>query len=68
MRSDEVYRTVSRALNKIDNMPEHSRKALLSNLRSGIGRVPGDMPELWGILLQDLPGELQSKNGTPTAG
>lgn len=68
MRSDEVYRTVSRALNKIDNMSEHSRKALLSNLRRGIGRVPGDMPELWGILLQDLPAELQSKNGTPTAG
>lgn len=68
MRSNDVYRTVSRALNKIDNMPEHSRKAMLSNLRRGIGRVPGDMPELWGILLQDLPAELQSKNGTPTAG
>ena len=41
-------------------------KAELANLRKGIGRIPGDIPELWGLVLQDLPEELLSKSGEPT--
>ena len=47
-------------------MPEHPQKAALAILRRGIGRVPGDLPELWGIFLQDLPEEMQRKTGDPT--
>ena len=68
MIADEVYRVVNRQLSRLSSLPENSRKAMLANLRRGVGRIPGDAPELWGIFLQDMPLELQSKNGTPTAG
>lgn len=68
MIADEIYRIVDQQLKKLGALPEHPRKAMLSNLRRGVGRIPGDMPELWGIFLRDLPQELQSKNGTPTQG
>lgn len=43
-------------------------RATLANLRRGIGKSPGDMPELWGLILADLPEELLSKTGEPTKG
>ena len=45
---------------------EHPQKAILSNLRRGVGHIPGDQPELWGVFLQDFPPELESQNGIPT--
>ncbi|HKM32458.1 MAG TPA: type I-E CRISPR-associated protein Cse2/CasB [Oscillospiraceae bacterium] len=41
-------------------------KAMLANLRRGIGKVPGELPELWGEFLQDIPEEFLSRNGEPT--
>lgn len=66
MIEGEIYRYVSRQIKRLNTMPIHPQKAMLANLRRGIGRVPGDMPELWGIFLQDLPQEMQSKDGNPT--
>ncbi len=43
-----------------------SGKAMLANLRRGIGREPGELPQLFGILLLDMPEEFWSKNGTAT--
>lgn len=45
---------------------EHLVRADLANLRRGIGKKPGDMPELWGLLFRNLPEELMSKTGEPT--
>ena len=45
---------------------EHLVRADLANLRRGVGKKPGDMPELWGLLFRDLPEELMSKTGEPT--
>jgi CRISPR system Cascade subunit CasB len=50
----------------IRGVQEGRSKAELANLRKGIGRIPGDIPELWGLVLQDLPEELLSKSGEPT--
>ena len=41
-------------------------RAQLANLRRGIGRKPGDMPELWGMLFATMPEKMLSKNGEPT--
>lgn len=41
-------------------------KAMLSHLRHGIGHSPGDYPELFGILLMDMPEEFLSITGIPT--
>lgn len=43
----------------------HTR-ADLARLRRGIGKRPGDLPEIWGLLFQDFPEELMSGNGEPT--
>jgi CRISPR system Cascade subunit CasB len=36
---------------------EGQQKALLANLRRGVGRNPGELPELWGILFDGVPDE-----------
>lgn len=41
-------------------------RAKLANLRRGIGKPPGAMPELWDMTLEDMPAELYSNNGVPT--
>ncbi len=41
-------------------------KALLAQLRRGIGKKPGELPELWGAFLNSLPEELMSKSGEPS--
>lgn len=43
-----------------------SSKASLAQLRSGVGKYPGELPELWGVFLKDLPEELMSKTGEPS--
>lgn len=57
---------VSGRLQWLQRLPEHPQKAALARLRRGVGRVPGDLPELWGIFLQGMPTELQSKTGKPS--
>ena len=39
------------------------QKAILANLRRGAGHAPGDMPELWGVLLGEIPEEMMSRSG-----
>lgn len=53
---------------KIAKMNEHSQKAVLANLRRGIGKKPGELPELWGSFLEDIPGDLMSQSGEPSKG
>ncbi len=41
-------------------------RAMLAKLRRGIGKQPGDLPELFEILLADMPDELYGKGGKPS--
>ena len=43
-----------------------SGKAMMANLRLGIGHEPGEMPQLFGIILSDMPEDFISKNGIAT--
>ncbi len=63
---EQVKTYVSGRLRWLLSLPEHPQKAALANLRRGVGRMPGDLPAIWGIFLQDLPPELESKTGAPT--
>jgi len=45
---------------------EHPQKACLAKLRKGVGKIPGELPELWGILLDKLPEELEGASGEPS--
>ncbi len=42
---------------------ESQMKATLANLRRGVGKVPGEMPELWGTLFQNFPKALSERSG-----
>ena len=61
-----VERDTEKRLFRLYNLSEHPQKAALANLRRGVGRVPGELPELWGEFLLDFPQELESKIGVPT--
>lgn len=41
-------------------------KAILANLRRGVGKSPASTPELWELTLDGLPEELYSKSGEPS--
>ena len=43
-----------------------SRKAILANLRRGAGRDPGELPELWGEFLENLPETLYGSERGPS--
>ena len=58
---------VERKINLIKNTSNDSLvKAMLANLRRGVGRKPGSMPEIWDLTLEGLPEEFMSKDGFPT--
>lgn len=41
-------------------------KAKLAQLRRGIGKKPGENPEIWGSFLVDLPEQLMSNTAEPS--
>ena len=41
-------------------------RARLSRLRRGAGKVPGEIPELWGDFLNGMPESMISKTGNPS--
>ena len=59
MKAQEVKAYVSRQLEKLWALPLNQRRAALAKLRRGIGHPPGDLPELWGAFLQDMPESFQ---------
>lgn len=60
-KSKLVHEFATERLQVLATLPERPRKAMLAKLRRGVGRVPGDLPELWGAFLADFPHELKGK-------
>ena len=54
-KSKLVHEFATKRLRALVDLPERPRKAMLAKLRRGVGRVPGDLPELWGAFLADFP-------------
>lgn len=46
--------------------PDGVSKATLAQLRRGVGRAPGELPALWGLLLQDVPEDIQGSGTQPS--
>jgi CRISPR system Cascade subunit CasB len=54
----QVIDLAEKKLTRLLNMSnEGQQKALLANLRRGIGRSPGELPALWGVLFDRVPDE-----------
>ena len=69
MNKVNVKHYVKQQIHRIENMnADGPRKAELAKLRNGIGKTPGNMPELWGMFLKDLPMQelAQAKEYTPS--
>lgn len=49
-----------------ENLNTSGSKANLAILRRGAGKTPGEMPELWGCFLRDLPEELMGTGSEPS--
>lgn len=62
-KSDMVYRYTEQKLKRLDGVRDTGPgRAQLAQLRHGLGKAPGELPELWGILFQEIPNELCGKN------
>ena len=70
--ADQVQLTKSFVAGKLSAIlrtnNDAAARAVLANLRHGIGREPGAIPSLWGITLEGLPDEFMSCDGKPTYG
>lgn len=63
-----IHEYVSKKIGYLTECKDNSDgKATLARLRRGIGKTPGEIPELWGIFLNELPERLTSNNGIPTS-
>lgn len=64
-RSSQLARWVGGRIMKIVSSPDVSyQKRVLAELRRGVGRKPGELPALWGVLFEDFPTEWMSYDGS----
>lgn len=65
-----IDKIVSHVLKKINslsaNLSSSGTKATLAVLRRGAGKAPGEMPELWGSFLEEMPEALIGKGNKPS--
>lgn len=66
-KKEEVGKYVYGQIQKLtEEMKYSGGRAKLARLRRGVGKVPGELPELFGVFLCDLPEEMLSRNGEPS--
>lgn len=61
-KANEVYRYVYGKLKYLQSEANTGTgRAMLANIRRGVGKQPGELPELWGLIFNNLPEELLGK-------
>ena len=59
-KSDMVYRYTASKIEYLHSIADTGRgKMYLAELRHGIGKKPGELPSLWGLILDDMNEELK---------
>ncbi len=67
-KASRVYGFVKYRIESILNTGDSgAQKAVLANMRRGIGQKPGAVPELWGVFLGGFPEDLYGKGQEPNA-
>lgn len=57
--TDQIIRFMHLKLNwLISGLPDNTARASFARLRRGAGHIPGEIPQIWGDFLLDLPDEL----------
>lgn len=66
-RKDAVEKEVSGRIARLEHLGDQSRqRALLAELRRGVGKQPGELPQLWGLFLRDLPDTMMGGGAEPS--
>ena len=55
-----IQQYVAKKIYLLSHAESSSSKAMLANLRHGVGKAPGEDPILWGLFLEDAPEEMYS--------
>ena len=63
MKTQDVRIYTAQRLHWLWALPDNQRRAELAKLRRGVGRKPGDLPELWGSFLRGMPEDFQGRSG-----
>lgn len=63
MKTQDVRMYTAQRLHWLWALPDNQRRAELAKLRRGVGRKPGDLPELWGSFLREMPESFQGRSG-----
>ena len=63
-KTNQIYSYVTRKLDSLHEIAETGvGKGILATLRRGVGKNPGELPELWGLIFDGIPEELFGKDG-----
>ena len=66
-KRNDVAKFVSGKLHQLQAISETgSGKARLAELRRGVGKEPGELPTIYGIILEDMPEDFFRGSGIPT--
>lgn len=62
-KSDEIYRYTTSKLKYLEDKADTGTvRGIMANLRRGVGKSVGELPEVWGIVFDKISPELLGKN------
>lgn len=67
MKTQDVKLYAAQRLHRLQALPDNQRRAELAKLRRGIGHAPGELPELWGSFLLEMPESFQGRSAPSAA-
>ena len=67
MKTQDVRMYTAQRLHWLWALPDNQRRAELAKLRRGVGRKPGELPELWGSFLRGMPESFQGRSAPSAA-
>ena len=67
MKTQDVKMYAAQQLHRLQALPDNQQRAELAKLRRGIGHAPGELPELWGSFLLEMPESFQSRSAPSAA-
>lgn len=67
MKTQDVKLYAAQQLHRLQVLPDNQRRAELAKLRRGIGHAPGELPELWGCFLLEMPESFQGRSAPSAA-
>lgn len=67
-KTKQVYGYTSWKINSLHEIADTGPgKGMMANIRRGVGKYPGEIPELWGLIFNNMPEELLGTRGASPA-